>query len=96
MKTVEVPIPEDFDFVAAFEKALQSILASVVRLEMLKRKPYLTGKEVEELYTIPESSLRTWRTRGGGPKFFQPYENGPVRYEHNDIKDFMQKNHIRD
>jgi hypothetical protein len=95
MSIVSIPIPEDFDFNAAFDKAMKETLAPVGRLEMLKCKPSLTGKEVETLYGIPESSLRTWRCRGGGPKYYQPHEKGTVLYEHEDIKEFMRKNRIK-
>ncbi|MDR2504208.1 MAG: hypothetical protein LBD82_07515 [Deltaproteobacteria bacterium] len=95
MTTVEIVIPEGFDFRAAFEKAMKETLAPVGRLEMLKCKPSLTSKEVETLYGIPESSLRTWRCRGGGPRFCQPYEKGAVLYEHDDIRDFIRGNRIK-
>ena len=80
-----------FDFSAAFDKAMKEVLAPVGRLEMLKCRPSITGKEVEELYGIPESSLRTWRSRGGGPKYYQDTEKATVLYEHDDIKAFKRR-----
>ena len=95
MDTAEFSLPEDFDFSAAFDKAIKEVLAPLGRIEMLKSRVYLSGKEVAELYGIPEASLRTWRTRGGGPKFYQPYEKGTVLYKHDDIMEFMRKNHMK-
>lgn len=95
MSMTSISIPNDFDFEAAFDKAMKETLAPVGRLEMLKSKPSLTSKEVQELYGIPESSLRTWRSRGGGPVFSQPYEKGTALYEHAAIKDFLHRNKIR-
>jgi hypothetical protein len=92
MTTVSIP---ETDLNTAIHQALREILAPVGHIEALKAKPYLSSKEVQQLYGIPESSLRTFRSRGGGPKFYQPYENGAVTYTHADIQEFMTRNHIR-
>jgi hypothetical protein len=88
-------IPEDFDFSAALDCALKESLAPIVRLEMLKRRPYLSAKEVRELYGISELSLMTYRSRGGGPSYIQPYDKGRVLYEHHAIVEFLQKGRIK-
>ena len=90
-----ISIPDDFDFSAAFKEAVMATLAPAGELERLKHRPFLTGKEVSILYGIPESSLRTWRCRGGGPKYYQPHKGGTALYEHDDIRDFMRNNHIK-
>lgn len=90
-----IPIPEDFSFTESVEKVLKEVLAPVARLETLKAKPHLTPKEVKALYGIPTQSLSTWRCRGGGPDFIQPYKNGPVFYTHEAIKAFQSRNKVR-
>ena len=95
VNAVETMIPENFDYSAAFDRAMKETLVPVGRLEMLKCKPHLTGKEVEELYGIPEGSLRTWRCRGGGPRYHQSNAKATVLYKHDDIKEFMTKNRIK-
>jgi len=95
MNTVTISIPEDFDFRAAVGEALKETLAPVGRLEMLKCKPFLTGKEVEDLYGLRESSLRTMRNRGGGPEYHQAFKGATVLYEHGDIMNFQRKTRIR-
>jgi hypothetical protein len=95
MTIIEVTIPEGFDFSAAFDRALKEALAPVGRLEMLKCKPYLSPKEVSELYGISALSLSTWRSRGGGPDYMQPYKNGPVQYTHEAIRLFQEGNRMR-
>ena len=90
-----IQIPEDFDFSAAVDKALKEVLTPVGRLEMLKHRPTLTGKEVEELYGISAATLRTWRSRGGGPPYYQASEKSQVLYDHKHLKDFITKNFIK-
>ncbi len=89
-----ISLPDDFDFNAAVEKAVREAMAPAVRLEMLKNKLLLTGKEVEELYGIPASSLKTWRHRGCGPKCKQYDKGSRVFYEHAEIKNFISGNSI--
>ena len=82
-------IPDGFDFETAFITAMTEVLKPAGKLEMLKRREVLTTKEVALLYGIPASSLTTWRTRGGGPEYVQPYKNGPVTYTHEAIRNFL-------
>ena len=77
------------------EDALLEILRPAGRLELLKSKPALTAKEVQELYGIPEGSLRSMRTRGGGPDYFQPDKNGRVLYSHEGIQAYLHRCHTR-
>lgn len=77
--------------VAVLKKELQP----VVRITLLKAKPFLTPKDVEDLYEIPEASLRTMRSRGGGPRYHQKSAGSPVRYTHEDIPDYMRATRTR-
>lgn len=77
------------------DKVLHELLEPVARLEFMKKKPLLTPKEVEALYSISALSLSTWRSRGGGPQYIQPYPGGPVRYSHEAIKGFQEKNEMK-
>ena len=94
-KTVSIELPDKQDLSPMVEKVLQEMLSPVVRLEALKRKPYLSPKDVKELYGISEASLKTWRNRGGGPEYIQPYKNGQVLYTHEAIHDFQRGNRVR-
>ena len=84
-----------FDFAPVAEKVLRELLEPAARLEELKRKAFLSSKEVEILYGIPESTLRTLRCRGGGPDYHQQEKTSPVRYTHDAIKNFMASNRVR-
>jgi len=50
----------------ALIETLERLLVPVVRKEDLKRKIYLTEKEVSELYSITPDALRTMRCRNRG------------------------------
>lgn len=84
--------PEGFDYGQALEKALASALEPVCELERIKRKPFLTSKDVETLYGISRATLKAWRKDGKGPRFKQPDDNGPVWYTHEDMRAFFTKN----
>ena len=77
------------------ESVLRQEISPVIRLEYLRRKPLLTPGEVEELFGIRESSLRTWRCRGGGPDYIQHGEKGSVHYDPKSIEKFINRNRIR-
>jgi DNA-binding transcriptional MerR regulator len=46
-------------------------------------KTCLTTRELAERWQIQEQTLRAWRTKGSGPKFFSL--NGSIRYSMKDI-----------
>lgn len=74
----------------SFQSVLQGMLTPVVNLELLKRKEALTEKEVEALYGISANTLRTKRTRGGGPAYRQGPGRGTVLYTHKDIVNYLE------
>jgi hypothetical protein len=72
-------------------------LKPALRLAALREKIFLSGKEVEELYGISESTLRCSRSRGSsakipGPKFHRT-SAGKIFYEHCDVIDFIKSTH---
>ena len=86
-----MPVPDPEMLRASIEKVLREVLEPMGRLEWLKSKPYLTGKEVQELYGVPAKSLSTWRNRGGGPEYVQSYKYGQVLYSHASIQNFHNR-----
>ena len=53
----------------ALERALAPALEVVCEMERVRRKEYLTEKEAALLFSLPASTLKTKRVRGGGPDF---------------------------
>lgn len=86
---VDVAIPDDFDLSAAVQAGVKEAFSDVARLKALKEKPFLTPAEVEELYGYSCRALKAWRRDDKGPRFYQLEKRGPVRYAHEDIRDFM-------
>lgn len=82
----------DFSIVqldTAIHDVLRELLAPVAELEILRRQECLTETEVEKLYSIPAATLRTKRSRGGGPAFRQGASKGAVYYTHTDIRAWL-------
>lgn len=69
--------------------AIKEVFQPLVEIEMIKSKTTLSSKDVEKFYGIPESTLRTWRNRKKGPKFYQLEKGCPVVYTHEDIKNYL-------
>jgi hypothetical protein len=74
---------------------LPTVFNAAAELEVLRRKEYLTSDEVEKLYGIPAATLKTKRTRGGGPSFLQHARGTSVTYTHEDIRQYMERGRIR-
>ena len=53
---------------------------------------WLTEKEVAEITSIPVQTLRNWRHRGKGPKYFKPSER-VVRYRLDLLMEFMESHY---
>lgn len=86
---IPIPTPERLEIGQALEKALALALEPVCELEKLKRKPFITPKEVEALYGISRATLKAWRKDGKGPQYKQLYGNGSVFYTHEEIRKFI-------
>lgn len=83
---------QDIDLEKAIADALEKILAPVVEticeMERIRRKEYLTEKEVEKLFSLSAATLRTQRSRGGGPPFIK--KGNRILYSANDFHAFMK------
>ena len=55
---------QEIDLEKAVADALEKILAPVA-------EEYLTEKEVEKLFSLSAATLKTQRSRGGGPKYIK-------------------------
>jgi len=53
----------------ALERVLAPVLDAVCEMERLRRKEYLSEKEAALLFSLPASTLKTKRVRGGGPEY---------------------------
>lgn len=73
--------------------SLYDAVARAARMEELKGKPLLTPDEVEEFYGLSAATLRTKRSRGGGPDYCQEGTAGPVFYRHKDIEAWLMRHH---
>ena len=55
----------------ALEKILAPVAETICEMERIRRKEYLTDKEVEKLFSLSAATLKTQRSRGGGPKYIK-------------------------
>jgi len=66
---------QDIDLEKAVAVALEKILAPVVEvvceMEFIRRKEYLTEKEAALLFSLSAATLKTQRSRGGGPLYIK-------------------------
>lgn len=53
------------------------------------RRRFLSSKEVAELLSIPEGTLRQWRCQGVGPKWHKL--RGSVRYDTEHVDQFIHE-----
>lgn len=78
---------------SALRDVLAELLAPAARLEALRRKELLSGKEVEELYGLNSGTLRNWRSKGLGPK--ATALGSLVFYRHKDLIIFIENHQVR-
>jgi hypothetical protein len=62
--------------------------ASVVEVELLKRREYLTTEEVEKVYPLKASTLRKHRVNGTGPAYSK--DGDKVTYSHAAIRKYLE------
>ena len=55
----------------ALEKILAPVAETICEMERIRRKEYLTEKEVEKLFSLSAATLKKQRSRGGGPKYIK-------------------------
>lgn len=77
------------EILAGFREDLQR----AAELEVLSRKPYLRDHEVERLFGIPASTLRTKRSRGGGPAFIK--DGDRVIYTPQAIRQYLENRKVK-
>lgn len=77
----------------ALREVLRELLAPAARLEELRRKELLSGKEVQELYGLPYGTLRNWKSKGLGPK--TTIFKTQVYYRHQDLQNFIAAHQVR-
>jgi len=62
-------------------------------LEALRRKLSLTSDEVERLYGLKSTTLKTWRCNGRGPAYIK--DGGVVLYDQRDLLAFLEARRVR-
>lgn len=82
---------QEIDLEKAITDALERVLAPVAEviceMERIRRKEYLTEKEVEKLFSLSAATLKTQRSRGGGPLYSKA--GGRILYAREDIANFL-------
>lgn len=71
----------------ALEKVLAPVAETICEMERIRRKEYLTEKEVEKLFSLSVATLKTQRSRGGGPDFIRV--SGKILYCRNSITNYI-------
>lgn len=80
---------QEIDLEKAVADALEKILAPVVEticeMERIRRKEYLTEREVALLFSLSAATLKTQRSRGEGPNYIKKgnrilYSPQSIRY----------------
>lgn len=60
------------------EKLLAPVAEAIFEMERIRRKEYLTEKEAALLFSLSAATLKTQRSRGGGPEYIK--FNGKILY----------------
>jgi len=68
--------------------AMLNTPAEVRELEILRRKEYLTAKEVQKLFGLNHKTLAGWRGRGRGPAFTQ--DGYVILYRRQDVEAYLK------
>jgi predicted site-specific integrase-resolvase len=56
----------------------------------MKTTQFVTGKQLAEMWCIPEGTLRYWRNVGTGPVWHKL--EGSIRYNLDDVSRYVEKN----
>lgn len=85
-------IDQEIDLEKAIADALEKILAPVseviCEVERIRRKEYLTEREAALLFSLSAATLKTQRSRGGGPSYIKIGKS--VLYAKEDLLSFLQ------
>lgn len=83
---------QDIHLEKAIAETLDKILAPVVEvvceMERIRRKEYLTEKEAALLFSLSAATLKTQRSRGGGPSYVKLGKS--VLYAKGDLLSFLE------
>ena len=89
---------QDIDLEKVVADALEKILAPVVEvvceMERIRRKEYLTEKEAAMLFSLSAATLKTQRSRGGGPSYVKLGQS--VLYAKGDLLSFLESSQSLD
>ena len=89
---------QDIDLEKAVAAALEKILAPVAEviceMERIRRKEYLTEKEAALLFSLSAATLKTQRSRGGGPSYIKIGKS--VLYAKGDLLAFLEGHEFLD
>lgn len=81
----------EIDFEKAIADALEKILApiaeAICEMERIRRKEYLTEKEVALLFSLSAATLKTQRSRGTGPTYTKA--GGRILYAVSDLQAYL-------
>ena len=74
---------------AALEKILAPVAEAICEMERIRRKEYLTEKEAALLFSLSAATLKTQRSRGGGPSHVKVGKS--VLYAKDDLFLFLER-----
>ncbi len=83
---------QEIDLEKASAVAVETILAPVAdvicEMERIRRKEYLTEKEAALLFSLSAATLKTQRSRGGGPPFVK--FNSRILYSKDELYNYIE------
>ena len=83
---------QEIDLEKAIAVAVEKILAPVAdvicEMERIRRKEYLTEKEAALLFSLSAATLKTQRSRGGGPPFVK--FNSRILYSKDELYNYIE------
>lgn len=72
----------------ALEKTLGPVADAICEMERIRRKEYLTEREAALLFSLSAATLKTQRSRGGGPAYVKV--GGRVLYPKANLYNYMK------
>lgn len=86
-------VDQEIDLEKAIAAALEKILAPVAEviceMERIRRKEYLTEKEVALLFSLSAATLKTQRSRGAGPPYVKDFHK--ILYSQKELAAYFQQ-----
>lgn len=71
------------------EKLLAPVAEAICEMERIRRKEYLTEKEAALLFSLSAATLKTQRSRGGGPNYVK--HKNRILYAKRDILTYLNR-----